>query len=377
MLRYLKLGNIKIGGSQNGLPQRYNKIFVTKSYKDSGENFVVHPEFKDGVTELKVRLPFTRDLNSTFDARPTSFVTICGYKYIAKIVDNNLIAIPLQESDLSGRILPCINFGAINDVLYSNFQLSNRILLTLFIMNKEGTDYLDSKNGVYLLKTTSKNTFYDTDNTFRLISGMDSDFLRLVNFTLELHTKTVTNSQGELEDISYVRLLPPSQSELIRAAELLKNHGDTLIPTLTAMEINIAESRKSTIDLAFNEQQATAFFGCDELDIQIEENLEEQVSVSEKAKEKKAKEKAATKSKKSVTKMITEGKEPSVTEQLIEEQTKELVSKFPNIKDTVIKSLIGNFGIDEAIVILENNPTLPQVIGEISKRKIPDTDNIQ
>ena len=78
MLRYLKLGNIKIGGSQNGLPQRYNKIFVTKSYKDSGENFVVHPEFKDGVTELKVRLPFTINLADTFDASPSSFISICG-----------------------------------------------------------------------------------------------------------------------------------------------------------------------------------------------------------------------------------------------------------------------------------------------------------
>ena len=152
------------------------------------------------------------------------------------------------------------------------------------------------------------------------------------------------------------------------------------------MEQSIISSRIEAIQNAFNEIGACSFFGCEKLDIRIEENdLDQQVSVSDKAKEERAKNKkninnavkGKSAEKKTVAKMITERKEPSVTEQLIEEQTKELVSRFPNIKDTVIKSLIGNFGIDEAIVILENNPTLPKVIGEISKRKLPDTENIQ
>lgn len=387
MLRYLKLGNIKIGGSQNGLPQRYNKIFVTKSYKDSGENFVVHPDFVNGINELKVRLPFTINLADTFDASPSSFISICGYRYIVKgIYSGQVIAMPLQEKDVNDRFLPCINFGQLNEANFARFGLSNRILLTLFVMNEDGTDYLDGKNGVYMLKTTSKNTFYDTDNTFRLLNGMNADLLRLVNFTLELHTKIIKNSDGENEEISYVRLLPPSPSEIVKASELLKTQGNVLIPSLSAMEQAITDSRIEAIQNAFNEIGACSFFGCERLDIRIEENdLDQQVSVSDKAKEERAKNKkninnavkGKSAEKKTVAKMITEGKEPSVTEQLIEEQTKELVSKFPNIKDTVIKSLIGNFGIDEAIVILENNPTLPQVIGEISKRKIPDTDNIQ
>jgi hypothetical protein len=387
MLRYLKLGNIKIGGSQNGLPQRYNKIFVTKSYKDSGENFVVHPEFKDGVTELKVRLPFTINLADTFDASPSSFISICGYRYIVKgIYSGQVIAMPLQEKDVNDRFLPCINFGQLNEANFVRFGLSNRILLTLFVMNEDGTDYLDGKNGVYMFKTTSKNTFYDTDNTFRLLNGMNADLLRLVNFTLELHTKIIKNSDGENEEISYVRLLPPSPSEIVKASELLKTQGNVLIPSLSAMEQAITDSRIEAIQNAFNEIGACSFFGCERLDIRIEENdLDQQVSVSDKAKEERAKNKkninnavkGKSAEKKTVAKMITERKEPSVTEQLIEEQTKELVSRFPNIKDTVIKSLIGNFGIDEAIVILENNPTLPKVIGEISKRKLPDTENIQ
>ena len=61
---------------------------------------------------------------------------------------------------------------------------------------------------------------------------------------------------------------------------------------------------------------------------------------------------------------------------MIETQTKELSARFPKIKDTVISSLINNFGVDEAVAILEVNPTLPQVIAEISKRSIPDTENI-
>lgn len=387
MLRYLKLGNIKIGGSQNGLPQRYNKIFVTKSYKDSGENFVVHPDFVNGINELKVRLPFTINLADTFDASPSSFISICGYRYIVKgIYSGQVIAMPLQEKDVNDRFLPCINFGQLNEANFARFGLSNRILLTLFVMNEDGTDYLDGKNGVYMLKTTSKNTFYDTDNTFRLLNGMNADLLRLVNFTLELHTKIIKNSDGENEEISYVRLLPPSPSEIVKASELLKTQGNVLIPSLSAMEQAITDSRIEAIQNAFNEIGACSFFGCERLDIRIEENdLDQQVSVSDKAKEERAKNKkninnavkGKSAEKKTVAKMITERKEPSVTEQLIEEQTKELVSRFPNIKDTVIKSLIGNFGIDEAIVILENNPTLPQVIGEISKRKIPDTDNIQ
>lgn len=387
MLRYLKLGNIKIGGSQNGLPQRYNKIFVTKSYKDSGENFVVHPDFVNGINELKVRLPFTINLADTFDASPSSFISICGYRYIVKgIYSGQVIAMPLQEKDVNDRFLPCINFGQLNEANFVRFGLSNRILLTLFVMNEDGTDYLDGKNGVYMLKTISKNTFYDTDNTFRLLNGMNADLLRLVNFTLELHTKIIKNSDGENEEISYVRLLPPSPSEIVKASELLKTQGNVLIPSLSAMEQAITDSRIEAIQNAFNEIGACSFFGCERLDIRIEENdLDQQVSVSDKAKEERAKNKkninnavkGKSAEKKTVAKMITERKEPSVTEQLIEEQTKELVSRFPNIKDTVIKSLIGNFGIDEAIVILENNPTLPKVIGEISKRKLPDTDNIQ
>lgn len=387
MLRYLKLGNIKIGGSQNGLPQRYNKIFVTKSYKDSGENFVTHPDFVNGVNELKVRLPFTINLADTFDASPSSFISICGYRYIVKgIYSGQVIAMPLQEKDVNDRFLPCINFGQLNEANFVRFGLSNRILLTLFVMNEDGTDYLDGKNGVYMLKTTSKNTFYDTDNTFRLLNGMNADLLRLVNFTLELHTKIIKNSDRENEEISYVRLLPPSPSEIVKASELLKTQGNVLIPSLSAMEQAITDSRIEAIQNAFNEIGACSFFGCERLDIRIEENdLDQQVSVSDKAKEERAKNKkninnavkGKSAEKKTVAKMITERKEPSVTEQLIEEQTKELVSRFPNIKDTVIKSLIGNFGIDEAIVILENNPTLPKVIGEISKRKLPDIDNIQ
>jgi len=394
MLRYLKLGNIKIGGSQNGLPQRYNKIFVTKSYKDSGENFVVHPDFVNGVNELKVRLPFTINLADTFDASPSSFISICGYRYIVKgIYSGQVIAMPLQEKDVNDRFLPCINFGQLNEANFVRFGLSNRILLTLFVMNEDGTDYLDGKNGVYMFKTTSKNTFYDTDNTFRILAELretyktiDTNLLRLINFTLELHTKIIKNSDGENEEISYARLLPPSPSEIVKASELLKTQGNALIPFLSAMEQSIISSRIEAIQNAFNEIGACSFFGCERLDIRIEENdLDQQVSVSDKAKEERAKNKkninnavkGKSAEKKTVAKMITERKEPSVTEQLIEEQTKELVSRFPNIKDTVIKSLIGNFGIDEAIIILENNPTLPKVIGEISKRKLPDTENIQ
>ena len=387
MLRYAKLGNIKIGGSQNGLPQRYNKIFVTKSYKDSGENFVTHPDFVNGVNELKVRLPFTINLVNTFDASPSSFISICGYRYIVKgIYSGQVIAMPLQEKDVNDRFLPCINFGQLNEANFVRFGLSNRILLTLFVMNEDGTDYLDGKNGVYMFKTTSKNTFYDTDNTSRLLNGINADLLRLVNFTLELHTKIIKNSDGENEEISYARLLPPSPSEIVKASELLKTQGNVLIPSLSAMEQAITDSRTQAIQNALNELGACSFFGCERLDIRIEANdLDQQVSVSDKAKEERAKNKKNANSavkgksaeKKTVAKMMIEGKDKNENDLFVEEQTKILAARFPAIKDTVIASLINNFGIDEAIVILEENPTLPGVIGEISKRNIPDTDNVQ
>ena len=75
--------------------------------------------------------------------------------------------------------------------------------------------------------------------------------------------------------------------------------------------------------------------------------------------------------------MMIEGKDKNENDMFVEEQTKILAARFPAIKDTVIASLINNFGIDEAIVILEKNPALKDVLEEISKRKIPDTDNIQ
>lgn len=389
MLRYAKLGNIKIGGSQNGLPQRYNKIFVTKAYKDSGENFVVHPKFENGVNELKVRLPFVLDLINTFDASPSNFVSICGYRYIVKgLASGQVIAMPLQEKDMNDRLLPCINFGQLNDMNFARFELSNRILLTLFVMDENGIDYLDGKNGVYMLKTNSKNTFYDTDNTFRLLNGMNADLLRLVNFTLELHAKVIKNAQGENEEISYARILPPSPSEIVKASELLRTQGHVLIPALSAMEQAIMNSRTDAVQNALNELGACSFFECERLDIQIERGeFEQQVSVSDKAKEERAKGKKADNGssnavkskgaeKKSVAKMMIDGKEKTAEDEAIEEQTKALAVRFPKIKDTVITSLINNFGVDEAVVILETNPTLPQVIAEISKKNIPDVDNV-
>lgn len=389
MLRYAKLGNIKIGGSQNGLPQRYNKIFVTKAYKDSGENFVVHPKFENGVNELKVRLPFVIDLINTFDASPSNFVSICGYRYIVKgLSTGQVIAMPLQEKDMNDRFLPCINFGQLSDINFVRFELSNRILLTLFVMDENGIDYLDGKNGVYMLKTNSKNTFYDTDNTFRLLNGMNADLLRLVNFTLELHAKVIKNAQGENEEISYARILPPSPSEIVKASELLRTQGHVLIPALSAMEQAIMNSRADAVQNALNELGACSFFECERLDIQIERGeFEQQVSVSDKAKEERAKGKKAENGssnavkakgteKKSVAKMMIDGKEKTAEDEAIEEQTKALAARFPKIKDTVIASLINNFGVDEAVVILETNPTLPQVIAEISKRNIPDVDNV-
>jgi len=389
MLRYAKLGNIKIGGSQNGLPQRYNKIFVTKAYKDSGENFVVHPKFENGVNELKVRLPFVIDLINTFDASPSNFVSICGYRYIVKgLSTGQVIAMPLQEKDMNDRFLPCINFGQLSDINFARFELSNRILLTLFVMDENGIDYLDGKNGVYMLKTNSKNTFYDTDNTFRLLNGMNADLLRLVNFTLELHAKVIKNAQGENEEISYARILPPSPSEIVKASELLRTQGHVLIPALSAMEQAIMNSRADAVQNALNELGACSFFECERLDIQIERGeFEQQVSVSDKAKEERAKGKKAENGssnavkakgteKKSVAKMMIDGKEKTAEDEAIEEQTKALAARFPKIKDTVIASLINNFGVDEAVVILETNPTLPQVIAEISKRNIPDVDNV-
>ena len=394
MLRYAKLGNIKIGGSQNGLPQRYNKIFVTKAYKDSGENFVIHPKFENGVNELKVRLPFVIDLINTFDASPSNFVSICGYRYIVKgLLTGQVIAMPLQEKDMNDRFLPCINFGQLNDMNFARFELNNRILLTLFVMDENGVDYLDGKNGIYMLKTNSKNTFYDTDNTFRLLNGMHADLLRLVNFTLELHTKVIKNAQGENEEISYARILPPSPSEIIKASELLRTQGHVLIPALSAMEQAITESRAAAIQNAFNEVGACSFFGCERLDIQIERGeFEQQVSVSEKAKEERAKGKKAengssdavkTKGaeKKSVAKMMIDGKEKTAEDEAIEEQTKALAVRFPKIKDTVIAALINNFGIDEAIIILETKPSLKEVLDEIAKRSVPnrsvpDADNV-
>jgi hypothetical protein len=389
MLRYAKLGNIKIGGSQNGLPQRYNKIFVTKAYKDSGENFVVHPKFENGVNELKVRLPFVIDLINTFDASPSNFVSICGYRYIVKgLSTGQVIAMPLQEKDMNDRFLPCINFGQLSDINFARFELSNRILLTLFVMDENGIDYLDGKNGVYMLKTNSKNTFYDTDNTFRLLNGMNADLLRLVNFTLELHAKVIKNAQGENEEISYARILPPSPSEIVKASELLRTQGHVLIPALSAMEQAIINSRADAVQNALNELGACSFFECERLDIQIERGeFEQQVSVSDKAKEERAKGKKADNGssnavkakgaeKKSVAKMMIDGKEKTAEDEAIEEQTKALAVRFPKIKDTVIASLINNFGVDEAVVILETNPTLPQVIAEISKRNIPDVDNV-
>lgn len=389
MLRYAKLGNIKIGGSQNGLPQRYNKIFVTKAYKDSGENFVVHPKFENGVNELKVRLPFVIDLINTFDASPSNFVSICGYRYIVKgLSTGQVIAMPLQEKDMNDRFLPCINFGQLSDINFARFELSNRILLTLFVMDENGIDYLDGKNGVYMLKTNSKNTFYDTDNTFRLLNGMNADLLRLVNFTLELHAKVIKNAQGENEEISYARILPPSPSEIVKASELLRTQGHVLIPALSAMEQAIINSRADAVQNALNELGACSFFECERLDIQIERGeFEQQVSVSDKAKEERAKGKKADNGssnavkakgaeKKSVAKMMIDGKEKTAEDEAIEEQTKALAVRFPKIKDTVIASLINNFGVDEAVVILETNPTLPQVIAEISKRNISDVDNV-
>ena len=406
MLRYNKIGNIKIGSVVKGLPKIHDKILLTKSSKAGGENFEPYnDECKKGFERIKVRLPFAEKsaITNTFDTKPTSFVFINGLKYYIKEIDGMRFAFPLQSNPANRDIdLPII---ALSEKSIAHITLEKKAMLSLFVMNDDNTDFLDGRMGVFQFKTESLNSLHDIGNTLNTaVLSIPTTILKMANFTLEIYTKASAND-SETGEVTYVRLLPPSLKDLVDAERFVKENPST-VEYLLEMERAIKANQDKERSKAIDEQSACLFFDVESLIIEpdLSEIEKDSVSVPESVKEEKKTAKKTAVKKSSASKKANEGlldldfednteakvevKAPSkakssnkttaevmkasakeTKESDVKAQAEHLASIYPGIQVKVIESAVNNFGVAETELMLkEANGNLTTMVKLISEK---------
>lgn len=255
MLYPNKIGNIKFGGLKNGLPQRFEKLHVTTTYKN-GENFVEFPEFEGGTKQLNIILPFMEQMSS-FETGLTSFIIINDkYKYYAKDIQGITYLFPYQPNFKRPTIpLPVINAGETKQWI-EKLEMKDRGLLYAYIpTSMEPLQLLGNGTGVFLFKTESAFSIDEIKNTINLTHH---SVPRLALYTLEVHTKLWETKNTQ--EVSYVRLLPPDLNSITLASHI-ENQYPEIVTYLSSIENNIYTSRLSAIKEAKSIEEITKLFG--------------------------------------------------------------------------------------------------------------------
>ncbi len=259
MTHLAKLGNIKVGGTENGLPQQYQTLKVTKCNKNGEENFETFPGFKEeGNDELGIMLPFINDLKNSFEVGKLSFITINEtIKYYAKEIDANIYLIPLQPNFKNPLIeLPVIKLGT-SEEWSDKLDLKLRALLYCYLPVDNSLEFYGNGTGVFHFKTSSAHAIEEINNTLRLLQSVNKDLLRMCNLTLQVHTKLV--KMGDIEEVSYVRLLPPTPNKLNSASYALNNFPHVK-EYLEGIETTVTSSKEQAISQAISKDEAEKFF---------------------------------------------------------------------------------------------------------------------
>jgi hypothetical protein len=259
MLYLNKVGNIKLGGTENGLPKQFSELHITKTSKNGEENFEYFEGFDKGVESIKVMLPFVDNIEESFDVGLISFVLVNdSIKYYAKDINGEVLLFPLQPNFKDPtKPLPVINVGKTEDWA-SKLDMKERALLYTYIPVENSLDFVGGGTGTFLFKTGSAHTISEIKNTLELMEGMDKDIIRMVDFKLEVHTKLL--KLGEIEEVTYVRLLPPSPMAIAAASNIAEQYPE-VVTYLKKIEENAVKSKKGAIENAVSVDEASKIIG--------------------------------------------------------------------------------------------------------------------
>lgn len=342
MTHLLKLGNIKIGGTENGLPQQYQSLKVTKCNKNGEENFECFPGFKEnGSDELSIMLPFIDNLNNSFEVGSLSFITINEtIKYYAKAIGEDIYLIPLQPNFKNPLIeLPVIKLGTVEE-WGNKLDLKLRALLYCYLPIDNSLEFHGNGTGVFHFKTSSAHSIQEIKNTLSILSTVEKDLLRMCDLKLEIHTKLV--KMGEIEEVSYVRLLPPTPNKL-NSAYYANNNYPHVRDYLAGIEKVVSDSKEEAIKNAITKEEAEKFFNGLTLKLDNAANFELTPPIA-------ANQPATT---------VTEEEN-----KIIEEAEK--LSAESNLPLPMIKTLVVKKGLEETKAIIEKEKTVENIIKYIS-----------
>jgi len=266
-----KLGNIKIGGSKNGLPQQYNRIFVTSASKAGEENFAPYSEdFEEGVKSINVAMPFKEHFDMNFDSGLISFIELNeSIKYYAKVFGENVLLIPIQPNlDNPNEDLPVINIGKFEDWGHK-LDMKNRGILYLNLLSKETCGLFGKSNkyyvnyvggnGVFIFKTNSAHSISEIRNTLDIAKNMSLES-RFAPFKFEIHSKIF--NVGDIEEVTYGRLILPNPIDMLNVGKYLREEeNSSFVKDIVNIEDYIISMNQEKINKAISLEEASKFFG--------------------------------------------------------------------------------------------------------------------
>jgi len=238
MLTLPKIGNLKLGATDKGLPVQYSSLYPTLNYKND-ENFVAHPEFKES-DSFRVLLPLgTKSIDISF----MSFIKINNIKYLAREDDGIVYAFPLQPNFQNPGIdYPVIKLGPIKNY-FDSLELKKRAFVQLRILTKYSsynpfsmmTLKEPTNSGVFHFKSESAFTFMDLENAVQITKEMISNICPNVKdpeafpfiTTFEVHNKLY--NLGKKNTVTYARLLPPSMEDFVELDEMVNFSNENSI----------------------------------------------------------------------------------------------------------------------------------------------------
>jgi len=262
MIYLNKSGNIKIGGTENGLPKQYSKMFVTAAHKSGGENFKEIKGFENGVDSLDITLPFSTDLAKNFDVGLISFVILnSSVKYYAKEILGKVYLFPL-EPNFSDPLsdMPVILLGEYKD-WKDKLQFKRGAILYARIPSVDSS-------GVFYFKTQSAHSIEQISNTLDTMKRIDSNIIRLSKFKLEIFTKLFR--KGDIEEVTYTRLLPPTNENILNASCKISENNKSGLEALNIMEEDILKRREDSIKGALSLELVKPYFGDKDIIIQLD-----------------------------------------------------------------------------------------------------------
>lgn len=341
MLNISKMGNIKFGGTENGLPMQYSSLFVTKTSKNGEENFEHFEGYEKGLDSLNVMLPFVEDLNDSFNVGLISFILINEtIKYYAKVIEDLVYLFPLQPNMKNPTVpYPVIKLGKAEEWT-DKLDLKQRALLYTYLPKENSFDFVGGALGTFLFKTSSAHSIAEIQNTLHLMSGIDKNVLRMVDFKLEVHTKLV--KMGDIEEVTYVRLLPPSVDKIMCAEQLKHSAGANYLETI---EKNISDSRKKSIEEAVSIEEAEKVIGS-KISFKLDSNDGFEISVNNNVKTKEKSE-VSEESKVDIDNLSTEYKLPaplltSLVTKVGKDKAREVIEEKKGVVADIIKYIASS-----------------------------------